>query len=181
MMTRDGRLQPCGIKEMSLSHSLFFPHGKIMYCVCSNITVILTTVTEIILRHFFCFQGDVTAQGLLLKRGRATCFKKKHLPPKKSQVRRCQVFVFQETIILCDEPHHAYLSSSEERYPQNLEFLTSFKVTIRDLGTRVVDHCSVGIFSVESNVKMSGSSRILINVLTSEYPGYSSIHEFGKL
>ncbi len=69
----------------------------------------------------------MTALGLLLRRGRASCFKKKHLPPRKHQVRRCQVFVFTEAILLCDEP---YVSGEDSAYPQNLNFLTSFKVKL---------------------------------------------------
>jgi len=45
---------------------------------------------------------------------------------EKERSKRCQVFIFQETIILCEEPQPS--ADSPAGYPPDLDFLASFKM-----------------------------------------------------
>ncbi len=65
----------------------------------------------------------MTAQGLLLKRGRAQCYKRRSAL-KKVKLRPCQFFVFQETVIIC----HDTVAEPQIGIGQNLEYMSSFKV-----------------------------------------------------
>ena len=81
------------------------------------------------------FQGDVTNQGLLLKRGVAECFKRKALM-KRPKIRSCQFFVFQETVLICDNPVAGGGGGFTGNFSQTLEYLASFKmnkVTVREV------------------------------------------------
>ncbi|TRY61773.1 hypothetical protein TCAL_08466 [Tigriopus californicus] len=69
------------------------------------------------------FEGDVTAQGLLLKRGTIDCFKRKG-NLKRPKIKHCQFFIFQETIIICENPH----SVNDPSSPQSFDFVANFKM-----------------------------------------------------
>ena len=61
---------------------------------------------------------------MLLRRGETQCQKRRGTL-KKPKVKRCQIFVFQETVIVCESPPIA-----DSGFPQNLAFFASFKVKI---------------------------------------------------
>ena len=75
------------------------------------------------------FQGDVTRQGLLLMCGDAVCYKRRHAL-KKPKMRNCQLFVFQESIIVCEKDEQTmYLGASVTNYRPQLNYWTSFQVS----------------------------------------------------
>lgn len=88
-------------------------------------------------------QGDVTRQGLLLARGDIVCVKPtkgvKWRSPKPSD---CQMFVFQEIIIVCCKTPSPYGTAAPVPfpYPQLLDFKTSFQVSLKFLGNNRSNH-----------------------------------------
>ena len=75
-------------------------------------------------QYTYLFQGDVTSQGLLLKREKATCYRRRHVL-KKPKMRPCQFFVFEQTILICEVPIEEINSTS----PQQLDHFCDFKVS----------------------------------------------------
>ena len=74
------------------------------------------------------FQGDVTSQGLLLKREKATCYRRRHVL-KKPKMRPCQFFVFEQSILICEVPVEEMNSPS----PTQLEHFCDFKVNTKHI------------------------------------------------
>ena len=60
---------------------------------------------------------------MLLRRGRAQCYKRRSAL-KKVKLRPCQFFVFRETVIIC----HDTITETQIGLGQNLEYMCSFKV-----------------------------------------------------
>ena len=76
---------------------------------------------------FFCFQDDleVTRQGLLLRKEETQCYKRNHGLLRRPNRRQCIVFIFKESIIICEK-----IPPPASRFPPQLIFWAVFQVTI---------------------------------------------------
>ena len=104
-------------KETSKSGFCYVPnnHGNIDFGMILNWILIL-------FQH-----GPISNQGLLLCTGDAICYKKfsKKISTKKKKSRECMVFIFRETVIICDK-----VRGDQPYSPQLFNYWISFQVHI---------------------------------------------------
>ena len=75
---------------------------------------------------FIFFQhGPISSQGILLHTGDAICYKKftRKLSTKKKKPRECMVFIFRETVIICEK-----VTDDKPYSPQLFNYWLSFQV-----------------------------------------------------
>ena len=75
----------------------------------------------------FCQHGPISSQGILLHTGDAICYKKftRKLSTKKKKPRECMVFIFRETVIICEK-----VTDDKPYSPQLFNYWLSFQVPI---------------------------------------------------
>ena len=71
--------------------------------------------------------GPISKQGILLHTGDAICYKKftRKMSTKKKKPRECMVFIFRETVIICDK-----VTDDQPYSPQLFNYWLSFQVPI---------------------------------------------------
>ena len=89
-------------------------------------------------------KGVITKQGLLLMKEEATCFKKRSGRIMKPKPRDCVIFVFRESIIVCEKAPQLFSSSNFSSYPQ-INYWVSFQVS-EFAGTKRPDGPSLPLF-----------------------------------
>ena len=76
------------------------------------------------------FDGNVTCQGLLLLTGEAYCIKRKEGLRPRPERKRCQIFIFQKSVVVCKKVPKPFATQGDS-YPDQLFFWTIFEVCYR--------------------------------------------------
>ena len=82
--------------------------------------------------------GPITNQGLLLSTGYATCYKK---ITKKKKLRECMVFIFRETVIICDK-----MTDNQPYSSPLFNYWISFQVCTYCIKRQLISKCPFGDF-----------------------------------
>ena len=76
---------------------------------------------------FILLKGVISKQGLLLIKGDATCYKKKSGRIMKPRPRDSVIFIFRESIIVCEKGPQLFSSQNASSLPQ-INYWVSFRV-----------------------------------------------------